>query len=175
MKHIFLTGVPGIGKSTIINRVLEETGLSAKGFRTVKESADERGSSFIYLYSYGSGSPNGRSVVACRYEETGGFAVCTGAFDEAGVAALENTANAELILMDELGFMESEACRFQEKVMEILNGDISVLGVVKERDTPFLSGIRSHPEVVVFEITIENRDSFAAILQDMLLSIIEVR
>jgi nucleoside-triphosphatase len=171
MKHIFLTGEPGIGKTTILNRVLEETGFTFRGFRTKKEAADHDGSSFIYLYSCGREPFPGRTAVARRYEK-GGFCAYPEAFDEAGVSALEDIADADLILMDELGFMESEAYRFQEKVMELLNGSIPVLGVVKPRDTPFLLRIKSHPEVSVFKITEENRDSFASVLQNMLLRVV---
>ena len=74
-----------------------------------------------------------------------------------GVALLEQ-AGPPLILMDELGFMENEAHVFQQKVLEILDGNIPVLGVIKPQSFPFLDKVRNHPKVKVLDITTENRE-----------------
>lgn len=183
MKHIFLTGVSGIGKTTIIESVISGLELLLGGFRTIGEKVPNGTPSYVYLYpikagkqgealSYkGNGSAE-RFVVASR-DGVGSYHAFPEIFDEAGTAALEDLEGAELILMDELGFMENEAYRFQDKVMNVLDGHLPILGVIKQKDTPFLERVRSHPNVAVIEITESNRDEVAAILRKKFLNRLE--
>lgn len=167
MKNIFLTGDSGVGKTTIINQVLRETGIAAKGFRTVRVLKNQGEAAVFYLHPCGRKGLNERVIFASR-ETNEMMKVHPEVFDEAGVSFLNELEGADLVLMDELGFMENDAFLFQKKVMEVLAGELPVLGVIKERDTPFLAGIKALPDTVVFEITLENRDGFPELLKNML-------
>ena len=155
--HIFLTGISGVGKTTIINRVLKETGRSAGGFRSAGEKVPNGTPSYVYLYPCKRNAATERFTVAYR-DGAGYYQADPKVFDEAGVAALTDLQGADLVLMDELGFMENEAYLFQDRVMEVLDGDIPVLGVIKQQDTPFLIRVKTHPGVMVLEVTGSNRD-----------------
>jgi nucleoside-triphosphatase THEP1 len=52
-------------------------------------------------------------------------------------------------------------------VLEILDEDIPVIGVVKNRPESFLQSVISHPSVKTMEVTEENRDSVYAKLIEM--------
>ena len=80
---------------------------------------------------------------------------CTPAFDDWGPRLLEGPG---LLLMDELGFLERDARRFQEAVLAALRGDQPVLAAVKNRNDPFLQAVRGAPGVRVLYITRENRE-----------------
>ena len=60
--------------------------------------------------------------------------------------------------MDELGFLERDASRFQAAVLAALRGPQPVLAAVKNRDDPFLRAVRSVPGVRVLYITRDNRE-----------------
>ena len=63
-----------------------------------------------------------------------------------------------VIVFDELGFMESNAPRFTEAVLRTLDGAPLVIAAVRNKETPFLNAVRSHPRADVYRIDPENRD-----------------
>jgi ubiquinone/menaquinone biosynthesis C-methylase UbiE/nucleoside-triphosphatase THEP1 len=89
-------------------------------------------------------------------------------FDVYGVKLLEDCfkAYSDLIVMDELGFFESNAALFQNKVLEILDSDTPVLGVLKQKDIPFLNNIRNRNDVTIFVVTHGNRDEVFPVVLD---------
>jgi nucleoside-triphosphatase len=108
--------------------------------------------------------PPGARPVAMREADGSRFVICPEVFDEDGVAILRAAACAAsqscpaLIVMDELGFMESGAPAFRDAVMRVLDGDIPVLGVLRKESVPFLDAVRNHPGARVTEVTKNNRD-----------------
>ena len=84
-------------------------------------------------------------------------------FDSFGVMILSDAEDCDLILMDEIGKMERKALIFTKRVLELLDGDVPVLGVLrKEGSTPLQEQIRNHKNVRLIEVTKENRNRIAA-------------
>ena len=84
-------------------------------------------------------------------------------FDTLGREYLEDTQGCEVIVMDELGFMESEAYAFRSAVLRALDSDVPVLAAVKDKQgVPFLQQVRQHPQAEVFAINAENREELFA-------------
>lgn len=156
MKHLFFTGPVGAGKSTALARLLAGTGWRCGGLRTVWQ-ADE-----LHLLPYGA------AVTACTPENR--VARRTGhccqadpaAFDRLGPMLLQS-ADVDCMVLDELGFLESNSPAFQAAVLALLRGDVPVLGVIKPRSSPFLDAVRACPGVAVAEVTDENRDALPQI------------
>ena len=176
MNHIIIRGPRGVGKSTLIRRLLEATGASEAGFYTKKAVPDADGVTQIHIYP--AALPPGqrlpseeRCVGAC----SAGRMLCRRreVFDTLGVAYLNDTAGRDLLVMDELGFMESEAAEFQRAVLRALDGDLPVLAAVKDKDVPFLAQVCSHPNASVWEITRDNRDALFEELLPLLKQAIE--
>ena len=81
-------------------------------------------------------------------------------FDTLGSAYLQDTTACRVIVMDELGFMESEAQAFRAAVLGVLDEDVPVLAAVKGRtDVPFLHQVCAHPRAEVVPIDTQNRDA----------------
>jgi nucleoside-triphosphatase len=164
--HIFLTGPRGVGKSTVIERVvgrLVAEGACAAGgvagFRT--EWFDLGGGDALYILPYGASVPGGAArPVAGRDAVRRSLVIHPNVFDEDGVAILRasGAASARLIVMDELGFMESGADAFRGAVMEVLDGDVPVLGVVRLEGNPFLDAVKDHGRVRVIHVSESNRN-----------------
>lgn len=170
--HIFLTGPRDVGKTTIINRALtqlteqqKENPLVVKGFRTFFGEDFAPGKNYALMaHAHPELADLEATVIAMRDRSGWSMDVYQEAFENEGVNILEYSMDADLILMDELGFMESTAFAFQKKVMSILDGDIPVIGVLKAdteffSNSPFLNGIREHDKVDEIEVTHGNRDS----------------
>lgn len=158
--HTLIVGARGVGKSTLIRRVLEELDKPVFGFYTRKEDylADVTRGSPVYIYE--AGKPHLQSednlVGYClnKHPETN-----KATFDRFAPKLLAQTAAGGIIVMDEIGFMESLSEDFCAAVMSILDGDVPVIAAVKDKDTPFLEAVRSHYNSKCFTITQENRDA----------------
>lgn len=168
--NIFLTGERNVGKTTIINKSItslrtkwqNRKGISLKvgGFQTFEGEEFSQGKSYVYLKS-AEGFLDSRfssAKIALRDKSSFSFKVYTEVFDEEGTFTLNKSTSSDIIIMDELGFMEKDAKVFQRRVMEILDGDIPVLGVVKLKSNDFLDRVRVHPNVNVITVTEGDRN-----------------
>jgi nucleoside-triphosphatase THEP1 len=60
--------------------------------------------------------------------------------------------------------MEHKAMRFQRRVLEVLDEDCPVLGVIKRMSGEFLQSVAGHPMVRALEVTEENRGEVLELL-----------
>lgn len=156
-KHIFLTGNVQVGKSTIIRRLLATELFYRKkigGFRTINQEK------FVYIMGANQSLADcsEKNICGRRFMDRLNIESYPDVFDEVGCRFLQDVQGADIILMDELGFLEARSYQFQNRVLEILDGEIPVIGVVKPKHDVFLDRIRSHPAVEIVEITPENRE-----------------
>lgn len=158
-KNIFVIGEKGVGKSTTMNRVMEEFGISPVGFRTLPYEIEgvRRGfymAGLVEVSEYKNNTPISVMVGSER---------CVGikeTFETLGVEILVRSLEQKCaILMDELGKLESNAITFQEEVIKCLESDQMVLGVLKQCDVPFIQAIRERKDTMVFEVNKENREA----------------
>jgi nucleoside-triphosphatase len=141
--HTFLTGDKQVGKSTIIQNFITRPGYEADGFLTYWET--KAGVRQLFLSSL-----DKQEKYLLDDKEV---------FNTAGVRILEKAGRGNIIVMDELGFLETEALAFQASVLKHLNNPIPILGVIKPARTTFLDAVRAHPNVKIIEVTNENRDT----------------
>ena len=158
--HIFLTGDIQVGKTTVIRNFLSRSGLSADGFMTYWES-DSDGRRSLYLAPYNSDLRADKKYLIARDGSQRLLRAedMKSVFDIHGVEMLNNSGTCNVTVMDELGFLESEAYAFQNAVFERIAGDAPILGVIRSRQTAFLDALRSHPDVETRDVTAENRDA----------------
>ena len=167
--HIFLTGDVQVGKSTVINKVLDILNVNYKGFKTYGAEYKEDGSSVVYI----SPAENLEDKTIVAYRGGAGHTkmeVNKDAFEVKGVQILKDSLNSDcnLILMDEIGFMESHFEGFKDAIRDVLNSDKNVLGVIRNKQTDFLDELRNLESVTLVNITKENRDELPEIICQML-------
>lgn len=157
--HIFLTGDVQIGKSTVINKSLEILGVPYQGFRTYGAEYQKDGSSVLYISPANNLSVKTKIADRKKAKNTK-MVINKDAFEITGVKILKDSlnSNSKLILMDEIGFMESNFEGFKNQIREVLNSDKVVFGVVRNRDTEFLNEVRAHKKVNLVPVNLENRD-----------------
>ncbi len=160
-RHALIVGEQGVGKSTLIASVRRELAVPEAGIETVREAglADERGAP-IYIYRVGSLRRQGPENLVARVGNEGKTSYPE-VFDRYAGYLKEDISHCSLIILDELGFLESDAAAFCGTVLDLLDGDIPVLAAVKPKDTPFLLAVRHHPKAEIFTIDESNRDVLA--------------
>lgn len=140
-----IVGRSGSGKSTAIRRVLYRLAEPIYGFWTEKAAPDFDGAAPVFIHgcrealSYAENHLIGFCKEHCaqKFPQT---------FDEVGIRFLEDIPTGALVLMDEIGVMENDAKQFQAAVFRILDGNYRTLLAVRDRSTPLLDAIRSHPK-----------------------------
>ena len=159
--HMFLYGPLNIGKSTVVRKTIdaltENAPLAPSGFFTWNGGESDP---HIYMKPARSGTGQ-ESFRLASWDKTNGGLICDfQAFEQDGVRLLTGLKDADLIIMDELGFLESEAPVFRQAVLDALRGNVPVLGVLRTgKDIPWHDEIKNDPRVALHEVTIKNRDA----------------
>ena len=168
-QHIVLTGAKQVGKSTLLERLLQHCTVPLGGFLTRSTPRQPDGTHSVYLYPAGSTE---RPTETQNHIGDACFGLKTThpeVFETLGVQYL-SCNHAGLIVMDELGFMESDAKNFCRAVLNLFDGDTPILAVCKDKPgIPLLDAVRSHPNTKLYTVTEQNREELFEELLPILL------
>ena len=153
--HLFLTGEKGVGKSTLLQKLLGSR--KAAGFRTVKAAEVYPGRTSLHLLRLDREEAPGEKNFLCFCPPAGDEAAAE-RFDHLGCQALAAGKDVEVLVMDELGPAEALAQQFRAAVLQALEGDIPILGVLQKADTELFRLVEKHPKVHLVEVTKETRN-----------------
>ena len=163
INNILLTGEIKVGKSTIINSVIEHYYYDKKvsGFKTLPLYEEDIVKGYYIEDQLEKDSKKDKeNIVGVLSEQNKGCIGIVKTFENRGVEILQNAlkSNTDLILLDELGFFESKAEKFKQTVIEVIESENRVIGVLKKKDTEFLNSIKERDDVWVIDVDIENRN-----------------
>jgi nucleoside-triphosphatase len=158
---LLITGAPGVGKTTLVERVIDRLGeVRARGFVTREmrrggqrvgfrvESLDGRAGVLAEAGRRRSGPRVGRYTV--RLDE----------FEAVALPALD-PVGADLIVIDEVGKMECFSQPFIEAVRRVLRSPVALLATVALKGRGLIAEIKAHPGVRLIEIDRGTRDETA--------------
>lgn len=162
--NIFVTGPPGVGKTTIVQRAVEllrrrgfkagglyspeiRTGGERLGFEIVDLATGERGT---LAHTHLSQGP-----IVGRYR------VNLEDLSRVAVRAIDNaTRSSDFIVIDEVGPMELKSEHFQTAVLSVLDGSKPVLGIIHQRaEHQVIDAIRRRRDTQILEVSVQNRES----------------
>ncbi|XP_056326929.1 cancer-related nucleoside-triphosphatase [Danio aesculapii] len=170
MKHVFLTGVPGVGKTTLVKKVCDAlSGLSVSGFYTEEVREHGRRVGFDVVTVSGDRGRLSRvssgSATGGREYRVGQYVVDLQSFESLALPLFRNMqegSGKQLFVMDEVGKMELFSQPFIRAVRQILEKSCcSVLGTIpvpKGKPLALVEELRSRADVKIFMVTKENRD-----------------
>ncbi len=158
MKNILICGPPGVGKTTLVKKILENINLRAGGFYTeeIRENNRRVGFKIISL-------DNQEGILAHisikNSRRVGRYRVNIYDLENIGVKSLSQALrDDDLIIIDEIGKMETFSDKFKDKVLDCLNSEKFVLATIGIGGDKFISKIKERKDIVLFTINIENRD-----------------
>ncbi len=156
-RRVAVTGAPGVGKSTLVKRVLDRLDCRAGGIlaREVRCDGERIGFELLDLMTDKVGT---LASVDGEGPRLGRYRVNLTDLQEVGAGAVERAMEeAELVVIDEVGPMELLSERFSEAVEVALESDRPMLVVVHAKSRhPLAKRIRE--EFRLFVVTEENRD-----------------
>jgi nucleoside-triphosphatase len=151
---ILLTGKPGAGKTTLIERFLTQT--ANVSFWVV--SKEMRDAAQMRIGFEAQTSTGVRGVFAHKQriqssEQVGSYYLDLAVIDQVFTDELEQTLERapEFLVIDEIGSMSMRSQRFAQIIDRLFAGTIPLLATIK-RDDPSLDRYKQHPRAVLFEI-----------------------
>lgn len=154
-KHFFITGLPFVGKTTALLRIVQSLD-HAYGCVTqaVKLEGKRTGLNIItspqHIYKVASSS----SVSAHRI---GKYSVDITALNGAIQEILNHKEQTRYIYLDEIGTLFCQSAFFINTVRSLFESHI-LIGVIAKKGHPFIKEIHQRPDCCFMEITADNRD-----------------
>ena len=175
---IFITGAPGIGKTTVVQRVMEllkEKGLNAGGIYCpeIRINNVRLGFEIVDLFT-------GRKGILSHVNQQQGprigrYKVNLKDLSNIGVDALNRALReADYIIIDEVGPMELQGKDFQGAVLYVVEGPKPVLGILHwKMSHAIIDAIKARKDVKIYEITYKNRETIPNIIAMEILEVMQ--
>ncbi|XP_016043544.1 cancer-related nucleoside-triphosphatase isoform X1 [Erinaceus europaeus] len=179
-RHVFLTGPPGVGKTTLIQKAseaLKSSGAPVDGFYTEEVRQGGRRIGFDIVTLSGMRGPLSRvgsvPLPGKRECRVGQYVVDLMSFEQLALPVLRNVGSSsdsghQVCVIDEIGKMELFSQPFIQAIRQTLSTPgIVVLGTIpipKGKPLALVEEIRSRNDIRVFNVTRENRNH---LLQDI--------
>jgi nucleoside-triphosphatase len=159
MTALLLTGIPGIGKTTIIRKVAESlSGYDLAGFVT-DEIRTERGREGFRLITFdGQEATMAHVDFRTRYR-VGRYGVDVQTVDRLVKSALRLLPHAGIYLVDEIGKMECFSSAFVAGMRSALDSGRPVVASIARKGEGLVGEVKRRRDCVLWEVTHHNRNA----------------
>jgi nucleoside-triphosphatase len=157
--NLLLTGRPGVGKTTVIQRTLAwMPSLRSSGFTTAEIRGD-RG-----RLGFRATTLDGREIVLAHVDirsrhRVSRYGVDVPGFEREIVAGLDPRRQADVFVVDEIGKMECFSEAFCAAIERLLDDPRPLLGTIALRGPAFIQQVRRRTDVELIEVTRANRQA----------------
>jgi nucleoside-triphosphatase len=156
--RLFLTGVPGVGKTTLIRAVLEQIdGVKCAGFYT--EEKRHRGQRIGFRFVTLDGEEGTLASVGRKEPTVGRYSVHLEEFERLALPQLDpENSPADLYVIDEIGKMELLSAKFRNRLIDLLARPSNILATIAKKGKGFIEQLKARNDVELIEVTRANRD-----------------
>jgi nucleoside-triphosphatase len=157
-KNLLITGLPGVGKTTLIRKVCEALrDFHPVGFYTeeIREGRERKGFELISLEGK-------RGLLSHKHIKSpykvGPYRVDIKSFENfLDSISFTNPVN-HLMIIDEIGKMECLSDRFKKLLREALGSGKRVIATIALKGSGLITEVKQRQDVKLYEITQSNRD-----------------
>ena len=164
-KNILITGLPGVGKTTLIKKLAEVLNdLNPIGFYTaeIREDTIRRGFELIGLD--GRRGLLSHSDIKSPYR-VGKYKVDIKGFENFLDSIPFFNPSTPMVIIDEIGKMECLSDQFKKLISGLFDSEKQVIATIALKGSGFIEEVKRRQDIKLFELTQGNRDS---LLSDIL-------
>jgi nucleoside-triphosphatase len=168
-RRILLSGRPGCGKTTLIQRVVKNLTEPAGGFYTkeIRKRGRRVGFKLVTLDGKEAVFADINFPAAAGSDRVGKYGLDLSKLETVGVAAVRDAMHSrQIVVIDEIGPMEIRSAAFRDAVNEAFDSDSPILATVVARSLPFPDSVKGRSDVSVIDVRPDNRDRLVRELLD---------
>ncbi|MCK4358810.1 MAG: NTPase [Candidatus Cloacimonetes bacterium] len=166
--NILISGYPGIGKTTLINKIIKRLDCKIGGFYTSEKCENGKRTGF-YITDFSGNQMVMADVNSPSSYRVSKYGVNIEAFEKIGIPALKKAnKSADLIIVDEIGKMEMFSSNFCKILEEIFDSPKPLLATIKKIDCKLTAKLKSRDDVEIYDLTIDNRNKMVDRIIDRL-------
>ena len=155
---ILLTGLPRVGKTTVIRQVADGLGKQRMGGFYTEEIRDRTDRLGFQIITF-----DGQKQVMAHIDfpmtlHVGRYGVDLEAIDSLAVPALTSDEQVDLYLIDEIGKMECLSNLFVQAMRQLVQSGKPIVATVAQMGDGFIKEIKDHPSAWIWEVTQKNRN-----------------
>lgn len=158
-KNILISGLPGIGKTTLIKNLLRELPLEQpKGFYTeeIRYDGERRGFQAVSL--------SGEMIILAHELLQSGYNIGKYKVDVKGFDTFLDgidfySEHDRPVIIDEIGKMECLSNKFVRIVSELLDSPAPFIATIAHTDGGIKGRIKKREDVTLYKMNLDNRDT----------------
>jgi len=167
-KNLLITGLPGVGKTTLIRELCEALkGFHPVGFYTAEIREGEMRKGFELVDLEGKRGILSHVDIKSPYR-VGRYKVDVSGFEDFldGISFFDPSSH--IVMVDEIGKMECLSDKFERILKRVLNSEKWVIATIALKGSGLITEVKKRQDVKLFEITQSNRDVlFSEILKEI--------
>jgi nucleoside-triphosphatase len=159
-RTLLFTGLPGCGKSTLIEEMLAHLDYPGTGFftRELRQRGRRVGFSIITL--------DGKSGILAHKDlesphRVGRYGVNLEDIDGVAVPSMIPSRHEEVVAVDEIGKMECLSPLFRATLQELLDSGRPLIGSAPLKGNQFIEEIKKRKDILLIRVTEKNREALA--------------
>ena len=156
---LLLSGVPGVGKTTVIRQVAERLSCDRlAGFYTeeIRGGGQRRG---FRLKTFDGSERAIAHVDFPKHNQVGKYGVDMAAIDGIAAPALAVKSEVKIYLVDEIGKMECLSQHFLAALRTLLASNKTVVATISLRGAGPIAEVKEREDTLLWEVTRPNRNS----------------
>jgi|Deesub1362A_J573_1020465.scaffolds.fasta_scaffold00289_22 nucleoside-triphosphatase len=159
LRNLLITGRPGVGKTTLVMRVVDSLDKGVAGGFYTQEIREGR-----HRVGFIAKTVDGRSQILAHVDiksrfRVGRYGVDVGAIDDLIVSSIDDAIKErKVVIIDEIGKMELFSERFRQAVLQAMDSQRVVIATIAVYNNEFLRALKERRDVRLFELDIENRE-----------------
>jgi nucleoside-triphosphatase len=159
--RLFLTGNPGVGKTTLIRAIERVEEVTCAGFYT--EEKRQRGQRIGFRVITLDGQKGRLASLGREKPTVGKYSIHVQEFEKLVLPNLDPaTTPADLYVIDELGRMELLSRHFRSRIIELLAQPTNLLATIAKKGNGLIDQMKRRSDVEIIEVTRKNRDDLPA-------------
>ena len=167
-KNFLLTGVPGCGKSTIIENIIHRISLPTTGFFTREMRKRGRRVGFSITTLDGRKGILAHINIQSRFR-VGRYGVSLQNLDKIAIPAMQPGNDNVIVVVDEIGKMECYSDMFRRILIKVLDSANPMVGSISLKGDAFISAIQKRSDTLLIPVTMGNRDYLAEEVTSLIL------